>query len=230
MKKNIEILLVFFLKTLVVLSFLFLREDISFSKALKEKSFVPCVYDQKKYELRAKELQAILKSDQDDRKNLSFSLQLAFKDRKRRMRVGEIFGEGCFKSKEDYRAAALIFQHGDKREHFFQAFLWAKKSYDLGSIKSKELMALTIDRYLISSRHKQLFGTQAFKKNEDLCYCLQPVERSFPEAERFKYIGMNISKKYEWVKSLNTSKKCPAKNICKKNLKNSPKGTVPGFW
>jgi hypothetical protein len=192
--------------------------------------FIPCANDPKKYELRTRELQALLKADQDDRKQASISPQLAFRDRKRRMRVGEIFGEGCFKSANDFSAAALIFQHGDKQEHFYQTFIWSKKSYELGNIKSKELMALAIDRYLISLGHKQLFGSQAFKLSDDICYCLQPVETTFPDSMRMKYIGVKLSKKYEWVDQLNLGKRCPSKNICNTSLKSTPKSLMSGFW
>ena len=73
----------------------------------------------------------------------------------------EILGEGCFKSAEDYAAASLIYQHGDSPDHFFQAFIWALRAVQLGDFQQKSLVAMTVDRYLISSGKKQLFGTQA---------------------------------------------------------------------
>ena len=51
----------------------------------------------------------------------------------RRKRVGEIFGEGCFKTAKDYSAASLIFQHGDTPDHYYQA-LWANRAVELGDI------------------------------------------------------------------------------------------------
>ena len=194
------------------------------------KIFVSCIDDLEKYQLRTGELQDLLKADQEDRQGGLLSPGLAERDRKRRMRVGEIFGEGCFKSANDFRAAALVFQHGDRAEHFYQTFLWSKKAYELGDKKSKKMMALAIDRYLINIGHKQLFGSQAFKLSDELCYCLQPVESSFPDKQRMDYMRADLSKQYEWIMQLNSKQDCPSRNICNTSLKPTPKGSLPGFW
>jgi hypothetical protein len=207
---------------------------LSFSLSLFAENFSPCHLDKKKQMLRSKELAEIACLDQESRKNFPNMSQenlnkMLRDDTKRRMRVGEIFGEGCFSSAKDYAAAALVFQHGIIADHFFQAFLWAKKSVDLGDEKQMRLMALSLDRYLVTSGYKQLFGSQAIKLNSEKCWCLQQTEKTFPEKLRQKYMGNNLNKQVVWLKNLNIGQSCP--NIfCSNNLKEAPKGTIPGFW
>jgi hypothetical protein len=155
-------------------------------------SYVSCGDDEVKYQLRSKELQQIVKADQDDRKGLRFNDTQA-RDRQRRERVGAIFGEGCFKEARDYAAAALVFQHGDQPEHFFQTYIWATRSVELGDISQKNLAAQGMDRYLVNTGHKQLFATQYLKPTTqaDACWCLYQTEISFPDHLRVEYTGLS---------------------------------------
>ena len=186
-------------------------------------------------EARSMELAELVKADQNEREhweNLSDDekRQIAENDLMRRKRVGEIFAEGCFKTAEDYAAASLIYQHGDVPDHYFQAFVWANRAVELGDLQQKYLVALTIDRYLVSIGKKQLFGSQAFASSDtDWCFCLEPVESSFPDSNRVNYLGKQLSDQYEWLASINQGKSCP-NTECPTQLKSSPQGTVPGFW
>ncbi len=120
-------------------------------------------------------------------------IEVQKRDETRRKRVGEIFGEGCFSTSEDYAAAALVYQHGDTPDHFFQTYIWSKRA-------------------VVNTGHKQLFGSQAMRPGptESTCWCLDQIEKTFPDKRR-------------------KGKTCP--NIeCEAKLKPSPKGTVPGFW
>lgn len=196
--------------------------------------YVNCLDDMAKYQARSEELQKIVQADQknrDDWFKLSPQQQLAMAitDRERRQRVGAIFGEGCFKSSKDYAAAALIFQHGDQPDHYFQTFLWSKRAYELGDKTQKRMMALGIYRYLVKSGYKQLFGGNASKDIGGKCYCLDPVEPSFPESKRVEYMGTNLVQQLAWVKELNKGTDCPAIE-CKAERIPSPAGIVPGFW
>jgi len=197
-------------------------------------TFSLCHLDKDKQLLRSKELAEIVKADQDARKNFQNMSQedmqkMSIDDSKRRMRIGEIFAEGCFSAAEDYAAAALVFQHGVVPEHFFQTFLWAKKALELGDNKQMRLMALGLDRYLVNSGYKQLFASQATKPNSEKCWCLHQIEKRFPENIRKKYMGNTLEKQISWVNELNKGQSCP--NVyCGQNLKKTPRGTVPGFW
>lgn len=194
--------------------------------------FISCVDDAAKQAARAQELQSIVQADQDDRKDWEHKTpaemqEMAGRDRIRRQRIGAIFGEGCFKNPADYNAAALVYQHGDRPDHYFQTFIWAKKSVGLGDANQKRMMALGIDRYLVNSGFKQLFGSQATKP--DTCWCLNQIEPSFPEPMRLEYMKASKADQFAWLNELNKGTNCPAVE-CSKDLKPAPRGTVPGFW
>lgn len=202
----------------------------------KQTALLSCNLDITKRESRAKELQELVTADQKDRQHWETQtagqlLEVAQKDEARRKRVGEIFGEGCFLTAADYAAAAMVYQHGNHPDHYFQTFLWSKQSMELGDAKQSHLMALGIDRYLVSIGKKQLFGSQANRPGDanSACWCIQQVEKSFTDRLRKKYLDRTMAETYVWLKELNQGKKCPEKE-CSENLKPTPKGSVPGFW
>lgn len=213
--------------------FLFLASCSSITVS-KQLLVLSCKDDSEKQLLRSKELQEIVKSDQTDRRGDINSIdwrEIAPRDEARRKRIGEIFGEGCIGSSADYAAAALVYQHGNRPDHFFQTFLWAKKSSELGDATQIEVMAMGIDRYLVNSGHRQLFATQATKLGTDVCWCLQKVESSFPDRQRVHFAKANLKQRIKWVETLNADQpSCKFTKICDQELKESPKGTVPGFW
>jgi len=191
---------------------------------------------------RSVELKRILESDQADRdwlKNLTPGERPAQKlldsmnrnDLRRRMRVGEIFGEGCLKSAADYNSAFFVYQHGNTSGHYFQAFIWAKESLNLGNPNVKGEVAMAVDRYLVSTGRQQLFGTQASQTKASTCFCIEPIEASFPETMRTEYRGGGNAAYtgLEYLKTLNKGLNCIA-SYCQTNLRPSPKGSVPGFW
>lgn len=198
---------------------------------------MPCS-DPKIQSKRSMELQRIRAEDQDDRvwqvkgeqPTEKMLLKMGKNDLKHRIRVGEIFGEGCLKSAADYEAAFLVYQHGNTPDQYFQAFLWARQAQSLGQPNMKGEIAMAVDRYLVSTGHKQLFGTQASKSSDD-CWCIQPIEETFPESMREEYRG-GPNAAYTglpYLKILNANSKCPAA-YCEPPLLASPRGTVVGFW
>ena len=200
--------------------------------AAAEPPFLSCRDDMAKYKARSAELQTIVAADQADRPNNTLKPGAQDRDRERRQRVGGIFGEGCLKDAKDFAAAALVFQHGDQADHFFQTFLWAKRAVELGDATQRLLMAWGIDRYLINVGHKQLFGSQLFKSDSDKpgsCWCLNQTEATFPDALRLKYIGHSYETQLGYLTTLNAGQKCPLAE-CKESLAASPAGTIPGFW
>lgn len=208
---------------------LFLVTFVAWVPAFATETYVSCESDTAKQLARSKELQEIFAADQLDR-NPPFPADLQLRDRDRRSRVGQIFGEGCINTAKDYLAAAIVFQHGDRPDHFFQTFLFSMRGSQLGDSKQKRNMALGIDRYLTNTNHKQLFASQAFKTNSELCWCLEPVEASFPDRVRLEYMGGGLKLQREWVDSLNKGTTCGPAKDCAHDFAPSPKGTVPGFW
>jgi hypothetical protein len=202
--------------------------------ALANSNLAPDLKCKRNQSARSIELQSIVNRDQADREGFEkFTkdelIRMYSMDKKRRMRVGEIFGEGCFDNAKDYAAAALVYQHGDKPDHYWQAFMWFKKAMELGASGQQRNMALAIDRYLVNMGHKQLFLTQALTEGD--CVCLAPAEESFPEKKREGVMGRSLDETFEWIESLNEGNECPTKNYCKNlNLKSTPKGSVIGYW
>ena len=194
----------------------------------------PCVMDADHYAQRAAELQAIVKADQDDRSGSPDSInwmKVGPRDLQRRMLVAEIFAEGCFREAQDYTAAALVFQHGDTADHFYQTFIWSKRAVDLGDTKQRWLMAAGLDRFLIRSGQRQLFATQGGKNPGSSCWCLEPVENTFPDTKRTEYTLRTLDQSMIWINSLNAEQSsCGKSQYCQDALRPSPAGTVPGFW
>jgi hypothetical protein len=223
-------------KSQINLLFPILLLSISSCASAQTGHYVACSQDPQKLEARSRELARIVKSDQDERADFQSKTpeemqEMTKHDLSRCKRIGEIFGEGCFSKAQDFAAAALIYQHGDVPEHFFQTFLWAKRAVELGDHSQQRMMALEIDRFLVNVGKKQLFGSQATKDGTtpDDCWCLQQVEESFPDHLRKSQAGKNLSEALEWVQTLNAGKSCPIQQ-CTKELHSSPMGTVPGFW
>lgn len=197
-------------------------------------NFVPYCQGQADHQLqRSKELQDIVNADQADRtqedpSQIDWSV-IGPRDEARRKRVGEIYGEGCINSAADYAAAALVYQHGIIPDHYFQTFLWAKRAVELGDASQSRLMEMGIDRYLVQSGKRQLFGTQLGKPSLDpkACWCMEELEVSFPELRR-KRSRANAEAYLNRLNAGNNS--CAPSLMCEKPLKPSPAGTVPGFW
>lgn len=204
-----------------------------------------CVSDPKLQQARSLELQQLHAADQALRvsKNgepIDFDKidrnKMQKQDLAHRKRVVEIFAEGCLKSAADYLAAALIYQHGDVPDHYYQTYIWVTRAIKLGingaEVKSaKSMAALAIDRYLVSLGNKQLFGSQfSMAQPKDQCWCIDQVESSFPDTLRKEYLGQSLlERSRDSFAMFNKGKNCP--NVaCSKNLKPTPKGTVPGLW
>lgn len=204
---------------------------------------MPCA-DSKTQARRSAELQKIREADQADRAwqtsgpngspqpTQALLDKMARNDLQRRKRVGEILGEGCFKTSDDYKAAFTIYQHGNTADQYFQAYLWSNKAFALGDTKVKPMVAEAVDRYLVSIGHKELFGTQAFQTvAPNGCWCIQPIEDSFPASIRNEYRG-GVNAAYTglpYLKILNQGTHCSV-SYCSTDLLPSPQGTVPGLW
>lgn len=201
-----------------------------------------CFMDPKLQKMRSIELAALVAADQKERVTLNKISnikkinqngidQLNSNDLSRRKRVGEIMGEGCLKTAADYTAASIIYLHGDVPDHYYQAFIWANKASVLGDTEQKRLVAMSIDRYLVSIGKKQLFGSQ-FQASDttNWCFCLQPVEPAFSDSDRVKYLQKKINVQYKFLLSLNKGNKHCTDIECPINLASSPQGSVPGFW
>jgi TPR repeat protein len=80
----------------------------------------------------------------------------------------------------------MVLEHGSKPADFQRAFEWAQKAIELGEPRGRYLSAQAMDRFLIASGHKQLFGSQ-FRNDDKGQACQEPTEDGFPKPLRRKY-------------------------------------------
>lgn len=192
-----------------------------------DKLIVPacCYLDPAIQVTKSAELQVLLNQDQADRegfntKHFSPNKNIMLRDRERRKRAASLYAEGCLKSSADYYAAAMIFQHGEVPDHYYQAYHWAKMAAEKGNQDGMKLAAMAYDRYLVSIGEKQLFATQySMYDMKKQCYCMDPVDVRYTDASRKKYSLQTIKEKYRQLKQLNAGKQCAPETYCRIKLK-----------
>lgn len=203
-----------------------------------------CMFNAKRQAERSAELAAIVEADQSARKSIrDYSRAemdaLTKSDTVRRKRVAEIFAEGCLRTPDDFGKAALVFQHGMVPEHFYLTAMWARRGLELldagasASAWTREelasLMVKALDRYLLATGRKQLFATQASRPLDSPCSCLEPLEPSMPDARRKAAGGRSFEEAMAWIAQLNGQAECEPVQ-CERELRPTPKGSLPGFW
>ncbi|MGA7852053.1 MAG: hypothetical protein WCA15_01935 [Candidatus Acidiferrales bacterium] len=123
--------------------------------------------------------------DQSDRGNDLFSgkqlktppnLNVPKRDAERQAKVRTLLAEGKINSGRDYYFAALIFQHSETSENLLLAHILAVTSIAKGDQSGGWLSAATLDRYLWSIKHPQVFGTQ-YQKRADNRETMEPYDR-----------------------------------------------------
>jgi hypothetical protein len=84
------------------------------------------------------------------------------RDIARRAQVATLLQDGKLSTAEDFREAAMIFQHGSTEEDYLLAHVLAMDAMAKGdtSPRARDMAALTLDRYLQRAGKKQIFGTQ----------------------------------------------------------------------
>lgn len=196
-------------------------------------SIASCEQDSSLQAKISEELLKIAKEDQEGRSVPFESInwnKLNHRDLQRRIRVAEIFALGCFQVVSDYVSAATVYQHGTTGDHFYQSFVWSLKALKLGGASQRWWVAAALDRYLVKIGHKQLFGTQ-LAQNAEGKWCIQAVERSFPNSTRIEYVKYSVQDQIaHTLKGIGSNQSPKDVKNCPLPLKDSPKGTVPGFW
>jgi hypothetical protein len=192
------------------------------------------------YQKNSALLESTYVSDQSDRKNYrgwtaTEMVEVQKHGQENRKRVLEIYELGCLKSADDFFRAAIVFQHGDSPDHYFQAYHWSLKSFQMGKKAAGMMVANTIDRYLKSLGYRQLFGGQADtygpgKEIKDLCFCLWPIEKSFPDSKRAEFAFLSRSQIKKWLKDLNQGRKGCSQPTCPVPAKPVPAGMFPKIW
>ncbi len=153
---------------------------------------------------------------------------LMSRDASRREQVVELSRMGCINTAEDYKAAALVFQHGESPSDYYRSYEWSKKGVAMGDTSQKSMVAMSLDRYLVKSGIKQLFGTQATKDPGASCWCIEQIEEKFPDEKRLEYTGNRIKDQEFWVNQLNAGRNCKSLQ-CERSLNSTPDEYIRGL-
>ena len=155
-----------------------------------------------------KELQSLYEQDQADRKDFkTFAQQkrqdMGERDRIRRQRVEELLQSEPLESPEDYFHAAMIFQHGDSLEYYWQAHELAKKGAELGHRFCRWLTAASYDRWLMHQGKPQKYGTQYMSREGR--WILYEVDPATTDAERAEFNVPPLSQALERAEEMNSA-------------------------
>jgi hypothetical protein len=151
--------------------------------------------------------------DQSDRGNDLFSgkqlktpqdLNVPRRDAERQAKVRALLAEGRVSTGRDYYFAALIFQHSETSENLLLAHILAVTSIAKGDKSGGWLSAATLDRYLWSIKHPQVFGTQ-YQPGADDKETMEPYDRTAISDEIRAAWGVDSLKQQQ--KQLNDSQK-----------------------
>jgi len=78
----------------------------------------------------------------------------------RREQVRELIANGQLRAAEDFRLAAMVFQHGSEPRDYLFAHTLALVALEKGDRSASWIAAASLDRYLRSIDRQQIFGLQ----------------------------------------------------------------------
>jgi hypothetical protein len=77
-----------------------------------------------------------------------------------RKAVRKLLDNGALHTAQDFAQAAFVFQHGDTPDDYLVAHALAIDALALGDRTASWIATASLDRYLLSTNHAQVFGTQ----------------------------------------------------------------------
>ena len=181
-------------------------------------------------------LEQLRAEDEADRASVNaVNADTSIRDRARRTEASAIYSEGCFSTGRDYHNAALIFQHGVVPEHYYQAWLFARRAVELGDSEAQWLVPRAIDRYLMNTGYKQVFATNLVTDQFYLAegyrgvWCVWPTVDALSDQERVAVRGNALAAQLERATGMNQSNGAPGA-VCPLVLPDPPRGMFPGSW
>jgi len=108
------------------------------------------------------ELAELYRSDQADQAREDLGAEFGRRQKVRRDRVIEIVRAGQLDRPIDYYHASMLLQHGDGADDFLLAHVLATAAAFDGEKQGFFLSAATLDRFLITLKQPQRFGSQTF--------------------------------------------------------------------
>lgn len=181
-------------------------------------------------------LEAIRAIDQSSRQSvMTDSAQAVRLDLENRKEVAMLFAEGCFTTGRDYHNAALVFQHGDVPDHFYQTYIWASRAVELGDLQARWLIPRAVDRWALNSGYKQLFATNLVTESyfsqvteeSQKAWCLWPNTSRITDRQRRAFGLKTLAEQVARAKAMNTGS---STGICAIQLPDPPRGLFPGVW
>ena len=138
-------------------------------------------------------LRELYEQDQADRSDDSIDWrQVSRRDSLRRVRVRELLDANQVATSEDYRHAAMVFQHGSDTTAAWLAFDLAERAVELDSSNAdaKWLMAAAWDRYQMRRGEPQWYGTQFVKDPPDSPWRLYDIDTTKVSDEDRRRLGV----------------------------------------
>jgi hypothetical protein len=127
------------------------------------------------------------------------------RDEQRRDAVRKLLTEGTLQTGKDYRFAALIFQHSQDSAGYLLAHVLAVTAVGKGEPKARWLAAATMDRYLMSLKQPQVFGTQFHQDSG--AWTMDPYDRGgFSDAIRASWCVASQSEQEQILKDIRDGK------------------------
>ena len=168
-----------------------------------------------------KELQTLYEEDQADRATFFEQWdaeqlqQVLQRDRARRQRTAELIGSEALQDPEDYFHAAIIFQHGETLDDYWQAYELARKGSELGHPNCRWLTAAAYDRWLANQGKPQKYGTQYFSHDNEP-YRLWDVDPATTDEERAAWNVPSLAEALQQAEKLSRMKEKSARRISPK--------------
>jgi hypothetical protein len=127
------------------------------------------------------------------------------RDEQRRDAVRKLLAQGKLQTGKDYRFAALIFQHSQDSAGYLLAHVLAVTAVGKGEPKARWLAAATMDRYLMSLKQSQVFGTQFHQ--EGGTWTMDPYDRAaFSDAIRAAWCVASQAEQDQILKDIRDGK------------------------
>jgi hypothetical protein len=180
-------------------------------------------------------LEAIRAIDQGGRQPGAATPYTPQSDLDNRKEVATLFAEGCFTTGRDYHNAAVVYQHGEVPEHYYQTFVWASRAVQLGDAEARWLIPRAIDRWALNSGYKQLFATNLVTESyfgrvtelSQKTWCVWPNVSGITDRQR-RALGVGtMAQQVTRAKGMNTGE---SSSICTIQVPDPPLGMFPGYW
>jgi hypothetical protein len=149
------------------------------------------------------ELAAMFEADQSSRREQRMSIE---DDHARLRRVLEMLERGELRTPSEYYHAAMVLQHGQAREHYHLAFELARRAADAGRDRARWLAAAALDRWLMSAKLPQKFGTQ-FRRTALGAWELWAVDPATTDEERDEWDVPHLKQQMERLRKLNAEER-----------------------